>query len=111
MLLKSESLGNTLDSSFDEFLLTLSKVHPMRIRRAIGKFDAVILRDVKQIDHPHEALRFVYFVDKAYDNNLSLFVNSAVAIEDLFHRSYFVGGDTKKYLRTMSRLKEMTRLM
>ncbi len=112
MLLKSEDLSseNVLDSSFEEFLLTLSKVHPMRIRRAIGNFEAVILRDVKQISHPHEALRFVYFVDKAYDNNLLLFVNSSTGIDEMFHRSYFIGGDTKKYLRTMSRLKEMTRI-
>ena len=112
LLLGSEdfSLGNVLDSSFDEFLLTLSKVHPMRIRKVIGKFDTVILRDVKLISHPHEALRFVYFVDKAYDNNLRLFVSSSVTINELFHKSYFTGGDTKKYLRTMSRLKEMTRI-
>ena len=99
-----------IDSSFDEFLLALSKVHPMRIRKALGKIDAVILRDIKQISHPHEALRFVYFIDKAYDNNMLLFVSSSVDINDIFHKSYFIGGDTKKYLRTMSRLKEMTRM-
>ncbi|MFI5264136.1 MAG: cell division protein ZapE [Candidatus Kapaibacterium sp.] len=112
LLLKSENVlvGKLFDSSFDEFLVTLSKVHPMRIRRAIGKFDTVILRDVKQIAHPYEALRFVYFVDKAYDNDLLLFVHSSVAIDDIFHRSYFTGGDTKKYMRTMSRLMEMTRI-
>jgi cell division protein ZapE len=112
LLLDSTDLsqGLILDSSFDEFLLTLSKVHPMRIRLALGKFDGVILRDVNQISHPHEGLRFVYFVDKTYDNNLMLFVNSSVAIDEIFPKSYFTGGDTKKYLRTMSRLKEMTRL-
>lgn len=97
-----------IDMQFDEFLITIGKVHPMRIRRALGKLDAVILRDVEQITHPHEALRFVYFIDKAYDNNLLLLVSSSVTIDDLFHRSYFAGGDTKKYLRTLSRLKEMT---
>jgi cell division protein ZapE len=76
----------------------------------VGKFDRIILRDVNQISHPHEALRFVYFIDKAYDNNLELFVNSSAVIDEIFPKSYFTGGDTKKYLRTMSRLKEMTRL-
>jgi cell division protein ZapE len=108
LLLKFGDFGNTLDASFEEFLLTLSKVHPMRIRRAIGKFDAVILRSIGQIGHPHEALRFVYFIDKAYDNNIMLAASSSVAIDELFHISYFTGGDTKKYLRTISRLKEMT---
>ncbi|MFI5265078.1 MAG: AFG1/ZapE family ATPase, partial [Candidatus Kapaibacterium sp.] len=112
LLLSSTDLsqGLMLDSSFDEFLQTLSKVHPMRIRLALGKFYGIILRNVKQISHPHEGLRFVYFVDKAYDNNLLLFVNSSVAIDEIFPKSYFTGGDTKKYLRTMSRLREMTRL-
>ncbi len=99
-----------IDSTFNEFLVALSKVHPMRIRKALGEIDAVILRDIKQISHPHEALRFVYFIDKAYDNNMLLFVSSSVEINDIFHKSYFAGGDTKKYLRTMSRLREMTRL-
>ena len=112
LLLESQNFDSMkmIDSSFNEFLLALSKVHPMRIRKALGKIDAVILRDVKQISHPHEALRFVYFIDKAYDNNMLLFVSSSVEINDIFHKSYFTGGDTKKYLRTMSRLEEMTRV-
>ncbi len=99
-----------IDSPFDEFLLVLSKVHPMRIRKALGRIDVGILRDIKQISHPHEALRFVYFIDKAYDNNMLLLASSSVEINNIFHKSYFVGGDTKKYLRTMSRLSEMTRI-
>lgn len=106
-LLLAKSDAMTIDTNFTDFLHVLSKVHPMRIRRAIGKLDRIILRDVKQISHPHEALRFVYFIDKAYDSNLSLIVQSHVAIEKLFHSSYFTGGDTKKFLRTMSRLGEM----
>ena len=98
-----------LDVSFQEFLYALSKVHPMRVRKAVGKLDAVILRDVVEITHPHEALRFVYFVDKAYDDNLILIASSGVETEKIFNRSYFVGGDTKKYLRTISRLREMCR--
>jgi cell division protein ZapE len=100
--------GAILDITFKDFLLALSKAHPMRIRRAIGKIDAIILRNVEQITHPHEALRFVYFIDKAYDNDLLLLANASIEIKDLFQRSYFSGGDTKKYLRTMSRLHEMT---
>ncbi|MDP4219582.1 MAG: cell division protein ZapE [Bacteroidota bacterium] len=100
--------GKILEAFFDEFLQGLAQVHPMRIRRAIGAFETIVWREVKQITHPHEALRFVYFVDKAYDNNIKLLVTSIVPIDQIFHHSYFTGGDTKKYLRTISRLREMT---
>ena len=107
-LLRAELSGKIIDASFQDFLDVLSKAHPMRIRAALGKIDAIVLRSVAQISHPHEALRFVYAIDKAYDNNIVLLASSPIEIEGLFHKSYFTGGDTKKYLRTMSRLKEMT---
>lgn len=97
-----------VDSDFSDFLSVLGQVHPMRIRKALVHIDGVILRNVTPISHPHEALRFVYFIDKAYDNNLSFAASSEHPMTDLFPRSYFTGGDTKKYLRTLSRLKEMT---
>ncbi|MBS1903350.1 MAG: cell division protein ZapE [Bacteroidetes bacterium] len=100
---------NRLSASFKEFLEVLGKVHPMRIRKALSDFEMVVLRGIAPIDHPHKALRFVYFVDKAYDNNIRLFASASVEPKDLFQRYYFVGGDTKKYLRTISRLGEMTR--
>jgi predicted ATPase len=100
---------NTIDMSFSEYLTTLSKFHPMRIRTALGKIDALVLRNVESISHPHEALRFVYSIDKAYDNNILLFASSSVSQNEIFQKSYFTGGDTKKYLRALSRLREMTK--
>ncbi len=97
-----------IDSDFMQFLDVLSKVHPMRIRSVLPKIDALVLRDVSTITHPHAALRFVYCIDKAYDNNILVMASSSVEPKDLWHQSYFTGGDTKKYLRTISRLKEMT---
>lgn len=99
-----------IDSDFTVFLEVLSKVHPMRIRNALPKVDALILRNVETIAHPHAALRFVYCIDKAYDNNILVMASSPVMPSDLWHKSYFTGGDTKKYLRTISRLQEMTHL-
>jgi cell division protein ZapE len=109
MLYENIPADTIFDVSFDEFLAALAKVHPMRIRRAIAGVDAVILHGITQISDPYEALRFVYFIDKAYDNDLLVMASSTVEIRDIFHRSYFSGGDTKKYRRTMSRLEEMTR--
>ncbi|HYM21546.1 MAG TPA: cell division protein ZapE [Candidatus Kapabacteria bacterium] len=106
---KITSSMNVVDMTFAEFLDALSKVHPMRIRNALGNIDALVLRGVESISHPHEALRFVYAVDKAYDNNILFLASSSVSQDELFQKSYFTGGDTKKFLRTKSRLREMTR--
>ena len=111
-LLESSYLNDKriIDSDFTIFLDVLAKVHPMRIRSALPMVEAVVLRNVETIAHPHAALRFVYCIDKAYDNNILVMATSAVTIKDIFHKSYFTGGDTKKYLRTISRLQEMTHL-
>ncbi len=111
-LLESSYLQNSsiIDSDFNVFLDVLAKVHPMRIRSALPMVEAVVLRNVETIAHPHAALRFVYCIDKAYDNNILVLASSTVTIKDIFHQSYFTGGDTKKFLRTISRLQEMTHL-
>lgn len=96
--------------SFSEMESLLSSAHPMRIRQILRGIDAIILTGFSQFAHPSDALRFVYFTDKCYDNNIHLLVTSNVSIDDIFHYSYFSGGDTKKYRRTLSRLKEMTRV-
>ncbi len=104
------SIDNSMiNMEFPYFLKVLSKAHPMRVRSALSTIRVMILHGISTIAHPHEALRFVYAIDKAYDNNIAFFASSTIAPEELFHPSYFTGGDTKKYLRTISRLKEMIR--
>ncbi len=95
---------------FAELEKILSSAHPMRIRQILRGVDAVVISDFMQFAHPSDALRFVYFTDKCYDNNTRILVGSDLLLEDIFHYSYFSGGDTKKYRRTLSRLKEMTRI-
>lgn len=112
-LLNRTNINNTtvLYDTFNAVLESLGKVHPMRIRKAITAFDTIVLHNAEPIDHPHKALRFVYFIDKAYDHNIRLFVSASVEPKLLFEASYFIGGDTKKYLRTISRLTEMTHIL
>lgn len=98
----------TLSLEFDEMEELLGSAHPIRVRLALKQFDAVIIDEFGVFDHPHEALRFVYFVDKLYDNNIKLAVFSRVNIADIFHPAIMHGGDTKKYRRTLSRLVELT---
>jgi cell division protein ZapE len=100
--------GAVLKISFSELLVALGSAHPIRIREAVSGISAVIVDQVAQIANPHQALLFVYLIDKLYDNNSVLFFHSEIALDALFNTSYITGGDTKKYHRTLSRLKEMT---
>ena len=99
-----------LQIEFSHLLRDIATAHPIRVRKAVADLRSVEITDVRTIDHPHEALRFVYLVDKLYDNDVALYVHSEVPISHLFHSSLHIGGDTKKYLRTLSRLEEMTSL-
>ncbi len=99
-----------LDIEFERLLAILSIAHPIRVRKAISQFSAISVGGVKTLIHPYEALRLVYLIDKLYDNNAQVCFSANVSIERLFHETLLVGGDTKKYLRTRSRLEEMTSL-
>jgi len=105
---KNYASAKILDLTLPNLLHILSLAHPIRVRKALEAFDAVVLREAEEIYTPHEALRFVYFIDKAYDNNTLLLALSQIAPSQLFHYSYFNGGDTKKYRRAISRLEEMS---
>lgn len=103
------SLGpQTLLAPFDEFLDTLATAHPMRIRQALTGLTTIALLDVHPILDAHAAVRFVYLIDKAYDNNVSILSTTNIEIRELFPDAYFQGGDTKKFLRCVSRLQELT---
>ena len=80
----------------------------MRIRQSLHGIRSIAVTEVTPIEDAHAALRMVYFVDKIYDNDVDLAVTSAIPLDTLFEKRYFHGGDTKKYLRALSRLRELT---
>jgi cell division protein ZapE len=61
---------------------------------------------VRKLDNQVDALRFVAFVDRAYESQLSL-TGSGIALTDVFSQEYLSGGYRKKYLRAVSRLGAM----
>jgi len=94
--------------NFDELQQQLASAHPIRVRKAIEIFDALTISNLSAFTHPHDALRFVYFIDKVYDSDIQLMITSLLQPDELFPRSLTTGGDNKKYLRTVSRLTELT---
>lgn len=106
--------GATLDS-FAELLKHLSCLHPSRYQALVQSTAVVGLVEVQQIVDQDVALRFVVLVDRLYDQQVpvlwawdSFEQTAADDPERLFGGGMLAGGYRKKYLRTLSRLTELT---
>jgi cell division protein ZapE len=96
----------TIDD-FDSVLVTLSKVHPSRYVRLVEGIDAVAITDVHPFVNQTDALRFVAFVDRLYDDQVHLLA-SGTPLDQVFPADMLAGGYRKKYLRAISRLIALT---
>ncbi len=95
------------DDGFTDIMRHLAQVHPSRYIRLIDGVDLIGMRDVHQLTDQSEALRFVAFVDRAYDAQLPI-VASGLSLEQVFSPEMLAGGYRKKYLRAISRLIALT---
>ncbi|WP_045234706.1 cell division protein ZapE [Deinococcus pimensis] len=86
----------------------LLNVHPARFGKLLAGVRAVGVRDVTPMEDQNVALRFVHFVDKAYDLGVSVAVTGA-PLGTLFPDTYRHGAYAKKYSRCLSRLSELQR--
>ncbi len=93
-----------------EYFEFLGSVHPIKMRMMIKDVSALIVKRLEQITLHHDAIRFVYCIDKLYDDDTALIVSSAVEPAEIFHQSLYKGGDVKKYRRALSRITEMTNI-
>ena len=98
-----ESLAELDHRSLNRHLLD---VHPARIGKLLAGVSAVGVRDVHVMHDQNVALRFVHFIDKAYDLGVGVAVTGA-PLASLFPDSYRYGAYAKKYSRCLSRLSEL----
>ncbi|MBA2667243.1 MAG: cell division protein ZapE [Trueperaceae bacterium] len=101
-------------ATWREFLDHLASHHPSRYRAHLEAAGGIVVEGVEPIGGQNDALRFVHFVDKAYDLRIPLWLSGDrsvgdVAIDDLFDPSYAGGAYAKKYHRASSRLAEILR--
>lgn len=82
-------------------------MHPSRYIRLIAGVDAIGLREITQLDDQSAALRFVAFVDRAYDAQIPIRA-TGTPLDDVFSQEMLAGGYRKKYLRAISRLVALT---
>ncbi len=90
-----------------ELFSLLRRYHPMHYFELAENLSAVFIEGIGQIHDQFDALRFVYFIDKLYDDNVQVFASARIAIEQLFPESFYHSAYAKKYWRCISRLKEM----
>ncbi len=99
--------GSASDDSFDDVIRHLARVHPSRYLRVIEDLQLVGLRGVRELTDQSEALRFVAFVDRVYDEQIPI-VATGLGLDQVFAAEMLGGGYRKKYLRAISRLNALT---
>ncbi|MFD1493554.1 MULTISPECIES: cell division protein ZapE [Microbacterium] len=99
--------GVASDDDFAALLTHLARVHPSRFIRLIDRVDLIGLRDVAPLVDQSAALRFVAFIDRAYDAQIPLRATGA-PLNEVFGADMLAGGYRKKYLRAISRLVALT---
>jgi cell division protein ZapE len=92
---------------FDALIAHLATVHPARYVGLVEGVDTVGIREVHELAGQAEALRFVAFVDRLYDDQVRI-VATGLPLDQVFGAEMLAGGYRKKYLRAMSRLVAMT---
>lgn len=93
----------TAIASFDELLKKLGTVHPALYGKLLLNDDRLILLDVTYLADQNDALRFVTFVDRAYELQVQI-RGTGIALTEIFPDAFLDGGYRKKYLRAISRL-------
>lgn len=99
--------GAASDDAFPALVDHLSRVHPSRYIRLIEGLSTIGLRGVAEFDDQSAALRFVAFVDRAYDAQIPVRA-TGLPLDQVFGEEMLGGGYRKKYLRAISRLVALT---
>lgn len=92
---------------FSELLHALSKIHPSRYGRLLRGISKIVLLNVHQLTDQVDALRFVAFIDRAYESQVHIRATGH-PLTEVFSPEYLSGGYRKKYLRAVSRLGALT---
>ena len=105
--LGDRDVSKTSVDNFDDLLRHLSTIHPSRYGRLLEGISSIALIDCHELPNQVEALRFVAFVDRAYESQIKM-LGTGAPLTQLFSAEYLSGGYRKKYLRAVSRLGAMS---
>lgn len=99
--------AGAVDATWGELHDALAGVHPVRYGGWVRQAPAWVVRGIAPIPDQQRALRFVHFVDKAYDQRVPLWLQGDLTLDDLFDPSYAHGAYAKKHDRCRSRVAEL----
>ena len=107
-ILPTEVIAHEWDAvGWSDLLEQLAQTPPLAYPVLIASFDTLAIAGMDSLPDQDTALRFVHFIDKAYDRSLALVASTECRLNDLFPPSYGHGGFERKFLRCRSRLYEM----
>ncbi|HEX7241188.1 MAG TPA: cell division protein ZapE [Longimicrobiaceae bacterium] len=96
-----------LHARFDALLAALREVHPIRYAALAERIGALFVEDVALLPGLPDALRWVHFVDKVYDDAVPFAASSRVPLGGLFPAEFLRGAYGKKFSRCLSRMGEL----
>jgi cell division protein ZapE len=106
-LADASARGVVSDDAFAALIAHLARVHPSRYIRLVEGLSVIGVRGVEEFDDQSAALRFVAFIDRAYDAQIPIRA-TGISLDLVFSQEMLAGGYRKKYLRAISRLVALT---
>lgn len=94
--------NGTVDD-FEEVLAKLASIHPSLYAKLLSGLERCAFTGSHKLTDQNAGLRFVAFVDRAYELQISL-RSSGTPLTDIFPIEFIESGYKKKYLRAISRL-------
>lgn len=101
---------DTTRDSFGDVVSHLATIHPSRFVGLVEGLRTVIFDDVYQLHDQAQALRLVALVDRLYDQQVAI-ASSGVPLDEVFDETMLGGGYRKKYLRAVSRMIALSRMV
>ena len=102
-LLELSAENISLDG-FPSLLKHLASLHPTKYRYLLKGLEGIRLTDVHKLYDQVDALRFVSFIDRAYELQIPVRASGDLPLTDIFTEEMIAGGYRKKYLRSVSRI-------
>ena len=102
-----EDKPNCSSDDFTELVEHLATLHPSKFHKLLTGLNSVAISHVKPFTDQAPALRFVAFVDRAYENQIQM-RSSGVSLSTVFPEVMLHGAYSKKYRRALSRLAAMS---
>jgi cell division protein ZapE len=99
--------GKKVIGTWSQLMDILASLHPIHYQRLLKGIGALCISGVQTISFQNDALRFVHFVDKLYDQQVQFRAAGSVPLSELFDSSYRNSAYVKKHDRCLSRLKEL----